>query len=38
MVSGYPAIDNRRWLRSAAVFAKLPELARAIRGKDKKEE
>jgi UDP-3-O-[3-hydroxymyristoyl] glucosamine N-acyltransferase len=37
MVSGYPAIDNRRWLRSAAVFAKLPEMARAIRGKDKKE-
>jgi UDP-3-O-[3-hydroxymyristoyl] glucosamine N-acyltransferase len=32
MVSGYPAIDNRRWLRSVAVFAKLPELARAIRG------
>ena len=38
MVSGYPAIDNRRWLRSVAVFAKLPELARAIRGKGTKEE
>jgi UDP-3-O-[3-hydroxymyristoyl] glucosamine N-acyltransferase len=37
VVSGYPAIDNRRWLRSAAVFAKLPELARAIRGKGTKE-
>lgn len=37
MVSGYPAIDNKRWLRSAAVFARLPELARAIRGKGTKE-
>jgi len=30
-VSGYPAIDNRHWLRSVAVFNKLPELAKAIR-------
>jgi len=31
MVSGYPAIDNRQWLRSVAVFNKLPDLARKIR-------
>lgn len=31
MVSGYPAVDNRTWLRSVAVFNKLPELSRKIR-------
>jgi UDP-3-O-[3-hydroxymyristoyl] glucosamine N-acyltransferase len=31
MVSGYPAIDNRNWLRSVAVFNKLPELVKKIR-------
>ncbi len=31
MVSGYPAIDNRQWLRCVAVFNKLPELAKAMR-------
>jgi UDP-3-O-[3-hydroxymyristoyl] glucosamine N-acyltransferase len=31
LVSGYPAIDNRQWLRSVAVFNKLPELAKALR-------
>ncbi len=30
-VSGYPAIENRHWLRAVAVFNKLPELAKAIR-------
>jgi UDP-3-O-[3-hydroxymyristoyl] glucosamine N-acyltransferase len=30
-VSGYPAIENRHWLRAVAVFSKLPELARAVR-------
>ncbi|MGA9529932.1 MAG: UDP-3-O-(3-hydroxymyristoyl)glucosamine N-acyltransferase [Terriglobales bacterium] len=30
-VSGYPAIDNRLWLRCCAVFNKLPELAKAAR-------
>ncbi len=30
-VSGYPAIDNRHWLRAVAVFNKLPELAKLIR-------
>lgn len=31
MVSGYPAIDNKQWLRSVAVFNRLPELAKVIR-------
>ena len=30
-VSGYPAIDNRQWLRAVAVFHKLPEMARTLR-------
>jgi UDP-3-O-[3-hydroxymyristoyl] glucosamine N-acyltransferase len=31
VVSGYPAIDNRDWLRSSAVFAQLPKLQKEIR-------
>ncbi len=31
VVSGYPAIENRAWLRSSAVFAKLPELQKRLR-------
>jgi UDP-3-O-[3-hydroxymyristoyl] glucosamine N-acyltransferase len=30
MVSGYPAIENRDWLRSAAIYRRLPELRRAF--------
>jgi UDP-3-O-[3-hydroxymyristoyl] glucosamine N-acyltransferase len=30
LVSGYPAIDNRDWLRSSAVFRRLPEVRRAV--------
>ena len=30
-VSGSPAIDNRRWLRSTAMFSRLPDLAREVR-------
>ena len=26
IVSGYPAVDNRQWLRSVALFNRLPEL------------
>jgi UDP-3-O-[3-hydroxymyristoyl] glucosamine N-acyltransferase len=37
MVSGSPAFDHKQWLRSVTAFAKLPELARAIRGKINKE-
>jgi UDP-3-O-[3-hydroxymyristoyl] glucosamine N-acyltransferase len=29
-VSGYPAIDNRDWLKASAVFRKLPELKRRL--------
>ena len=29
-VSGYPAIPNRDWLKSSAVFRKLPELRKTI--------
>jgi UDP-3-O-[3-hydroxymyristoyl] glucosamine N-acyltransferase len=28
VVSGYPAIDNRQWLRASAVFQRLPQLLR----------
>ncbi|MBZ5566318.1 MAG: UDP-3-O-(3-hydroxymyristoyl)glucosamine N-acyltransferase [Acidobacteriia bacterium] len=30
-VSGYPAIDNKQWLRCVAVFNKLPDLSKAVR-------
>jgi UDP-3-O-[3-hydroxymyristoyl] glucosamine N-acyltransferase len=33
VVSGYPAIENKQWLRAVAVFNRLPELARTLRGK-----
>ncbi len=33
VVSGYPAIDNRQWLRSVALFNRLPELLRDIKSK-----
>lgn len=36
-VSGYPAIENRQWLRAVAVFNKLPELAKTIRALGSKE-
>ncbi len=32
VVSGYPAIDNRLWLRCVAVFNRLPELMKMVRG------
>jgi UDP-3-O-[3-hydroxymyristoyl] glucosamine N-acyltransferase len=31
VISGFPGIDNKQWLRSVAVFNRLPELARAVR-------
>jgi UDP-3-O-[3-hydroxymyristoyl] glucosamine N-acyltransferase len=37
MVSGSPAFDHKQWLRSVTAFMKLPDLARAIRGKGPKE-
>ena len=30
LVSGYPAIENRDWLKSSAVFRRLPELKKAV--------
>ncbi|MEY3930025.1 MAG: UDP-3-O-(3-hydroxymyristoyl)glucosamine N-acyltransferase [Cyanobacteriota bacterium] len=35
VVSGYPAIPNRLWLRCSAVFNKLPDLARTLRQLEK---
>ena len=34
LVSGYPAIDNREWLKASAVFKRLPDLKRAIASLD----
>jgi UDP-3-O-[3-hydroxymyristoyl] glucosamine N-acyltransferase len=33
IVSGYPAIDNKLWLRCVSVFNRLPELAKLMRRK-----
>jgi UDP-3-O-[3-hydroxymyristoyl] glucosamine N-acyltransferase len=33
-VSGYPAIENRKWLRSVALFNRLPDLVRDLKKKD----
>jgi UDP-3-O-[3-hydroxymyristoyl] glucosamine N-acyltransferase len=33
VVSGYPAIDNKLWLRCVAVFSRLPEIAKRFREK-----
>jgi UDP-3-O-[3-hydroxymyristoyl] glucosamine N-acyltransferase len=38
VVSGYPAIENRGWLKSSAVFARLPELHRRLRELERKVE
>ena len=35
VVSGYPAIDNKLWLRCSAVFNRLPELMKAVRSQSK---
>jgi len=31
MLSGSPAFDHKQWLRATAAFARLPEIARAVR-------
>lgn len=36
LVSGYPAIENRNWLRSVAVFNKLPDLMKTLRDLERK--
>ncbi len=33
IVSGYPAIDNKLWLRCVAVFNRLPKIAKVLRKK-----
>jgi UDP-3-O-[3-hydroxymyristoyl] glucosamine N-acyltransferase len=35
VVSGYPAMDNRAWLRTVAAVNRLPELLRKLRGLEK---
>jgi len=35
VVSGYPAIDNRQWLRSVALTNRLPELIRGLKSSAK---
>ena len=30
-VSGYPAIENRKWLRASAIFNRLPEIIRELK-------
>ncbi|MBI2150778.1 MAG: UDP-3-O-(3-hydroxymyristoyl)glucosamine N-acyltransferase [Acidobacteria bacterium] len=35
IVSGYPAIDNKLWLKSSAVFKRLPELLKRIEALEK---
>ena len=30
-VSGYPAIENRKWLRASAIFNRLPDLIKSMR-------
>ena len=37
VVSGYPAIDNRQWLRASAVFQRLPEMLRRLPRKSRDE-
>ena len=34
-VSGYPAIDNRKWLRSSAIFQRLPDLIRELKSNNR---
>ena len=31
LISGYPAIENRAWLKSSAIFQRLPEMQKTIR-------
>jgi UDP-3-O-[3-hydroxymyristoyl] glucosamine N-acyltransferase len=36
LVSGYPVLDNRTWLKASAIFPKLPELQRRLRALEQK--
>jgi len=37
MISGSPAFDNRQWLKSTAIFSRLPDLIRQLQRKQKSE-
>ena len=36
VISGFPAMKNKSWLRSSSIFKKLPELAKKLRQLDNK--
>ncbi len=36
LVSGYPAIENRSWLKASAIFARLPEVQKRLRELERK--
>ena len=36
VISGFPAMNNKSWLRSSSIFKKLPEFAKKLRQLDKK--
>lgn len=38
LVSGAPAVDHKLWLKYSALLPRLPEIARAVRAKNPKEE
>jgi len=38
VVSGYPAMDNRAWLRTVAAINRLPEVLKQLKAQQKKEE
>ncbi|WP_446743274.1 UDP-3-O-(3-hydroxymyristoyl)glucosamine N-acyltransferase [Silvibacterium acidisoli] len=38
MISGSPAFDNRQWLRSTAIFSRLPDIVRQLQRAQKKGE
>ena len=37
LVSGAPAVDHKAWLKYSAILPRLPDLVRAVRGKQSKE-
>lgn len=37
LVSGAPAVDHKLWLKYSALLSKLPEMARVLRAKNRKE-
>jgi UDP-3-O-[3-hydroxymyristoyl] glucosamine N-acyltransferase len=36
VVSGYPAIDNRLWLKCSVLFTKLPEISKSVKELERK--